>query len=179
MKKRIMLLFMAVIMLLGTFAPALALADGEGTNEEQANAMTSVTVIGGDLSVAQKAEVYKVFGIQEGDVRELIMTFAEEKAYMSGKVPAEQLGSRSISSAYIAIAEEGKGISVQTHNITWVTADMYIAALSTAGVSDADIIVAAPFNVSGTAALAGILRLMKTLPAKSWMKMPRTWPEMK
>ena len=50
------------------------------------------------------------------------------------------------------------GITVETHNIDWVTGDMYRGALLTAGIYDANIIVAAPFDVSGTAALLGIYK---------------------
>ena len=46
---------------------------------------------------------------------------------------------------------EGSGMSVTTSNITWCTGEMYISALATAGITDARIVVAAPFEVSGTA----------------------------
>ena len=49
-------------------------------------------------------------------------------------------------------------MNVTTENISWCTPEMYISALATAGITDARIIVAAPFPVSGTAALAGIYK---------------------
>ena len=49
-------------------------------------------------------------------------------------------------------------MNVTTSNITWCTPEMYISALATAGITDARIIVAAPFEVSGTAALTGIYK---------------------
>ena len=49
-------------------------------------------------------------------------------------------------------------MDVTTSNITWCTPEMYISALATAGISDANIIVAAPFEVSGTAALSGVYK---------------------
>ena len=49
-------------------------------------------------------------------------------------------------------------MNVTVKNISWCTPEMYINALSTAGITDARIAVAAPFAVSGTAALAGIYK---------------------
>ena len=49
-------------------------------------------------------------------------------------------------------------MSVTTSNITWCTGDMYISALATAGITDARILVSAPFAVSGTAALSGVYK---------------------
>ena len=63
-----------------------------------------------------------------------------------------------LSSIYITVLEEGEGISVSTHNINWCTAEMYENALETAGIANADIIISAPFHVSGTAALTGVYK---------------------
>ena len=114
--------------------------------------------VGNDLTAFQKGVVYDYFGIEEGAVPELTVTIEDERAALSGIVPAEKMGSRSISSVYIKELSAGEGISVDTHNITWVTAEMYMAALDTAGVEDASVIVAAPTGVSGTAALTGIYK---------------------
>lgn len=114
--------------------------------------------VGNDLTAFQKGVVYDYFGIEEGAVPELTVTIEDERAALSGIVPAEKMGSRSISSVYIKELPAGEGISVDTHNITWVTAEMYMAALDTAGVEDASVIVAAPTGVSGTAALTGIYK---------------------
>jgi len=54
--------------------------------------------------------------------------------------------------------EEGEGISINTHNIDWCTADMYKNALITAGITDAEVMITSPYVVSGTAALTGIYK---------------------
>ena len=51
----------------------------------------------------------------------------------------------------------GEGIDVTTKNITYCTAGMYENALTTAGVTDATVTVAGPFNITGTAALVGAM----------------------
>lgn len=118
----------------------------------------SRTVIGADLTAEQAAEVYKFFGISRGSVIELSMTNAEERTYLEGYVDDEVIGTRSISCVYVELLPEGSGMEVTTSNITWCTGEMYIGALATAGITDAKIIVAAPFEVSGTAALSGVYK---------------------
>ena len=56
---------------------------------------------------------------------------------------------------------------METYNITWVTKEMYQSALVTAGVKDAKVIAAAPFPVSGTGALTGILKAFEEATGKT------------
>ena len=118
----------------------------------------SRTVIGADLSPEQVAAVYQSFGIRRGDVTELTMTNAEERRYLQGYVDESVIGTRSISCVYVELLPAGSGLSVSTNNITWWTEEMYISALTTAGITDARIIVSAPFEVSGTSALSGVYK---------------------
>ena len=118
----------------------------------------SRTVIGADLNREQVESVYQSFGLKRGDVIELTMTNAEERRYLEGFVDERVIGTRSISCVYVELLPEGSGMSVTTSNITWCTGDMYISALATAGITDARILVAAPFAVSGTAALSGVYK---------------------
>ncbi|MGQ3339185.1 DUF1002 domain-containing protein, partial [Staphylococcus aureus] len=69
-----------------------------------------------------------------------------------------QIGTKAISSASITLGEKDSGLNITTNNINWVTDEMYTNALITAGVKDAKIYITAPFEVSGTAALTGILK---------------------
>jgi len=121
------------------------------------------TAVGADLSESQKNTVYALFGIDRGIVEEITVTIDEEKAFLGTKVPADKIGSRSLSSVYVMEMDPGYGISVQTHNINWVTSEMYIAALTTAGIQDAMIVVAAPVEVSGTAALTGLFKAYESI----------------
>lgn len=123
-------------------------------------------VIGADLNKEQTDSVYAMFGIERGMVTELNLTNAEERKYLEGYVEDEIIGSRSISCVYIELLPEGSGMDVTTSNINWCTAEMYISALATAGITDARIIVASPFEVSGTAALAGIYKAYEDMTGK-------------
>ena len=145
MKKKIVSVFIMICLMLSMTTPAYA--------ENQ-----SRTVIGADLTAEQAAEVYKFFGISRGSVIELSMTNAEERTYLEGYVDDEVIRTRSISCVYVELLPEGSGMEVTTSNITWCTGEMYIGALATAGITDAKIIVAAPFEVSGTAALSGVYK---------------------
>src|SRR5699024_434924 len=49
-------------------------------------------------------------------------------------------------------------LTLQLNNINYITDQMYGNALSTAGVKDAKIYITAPFEVSGTGALTGIMQ---------------------
>lgn len=123
-------------------------------------------VIGADLTAEQVAQVYSAFGVQQGTVPQLLVTNAEERQYLEGYVDSSIIGSRSISCVYVELLGSGAGMNVTTSNITWCTPEMYIQALATAGITDARIIVAAPFEVSGTAALTGIYKAYEDMTGK-------------
>ena len=118
----------------------------------------SRAVIGADLDEGQIAAVYGMFGINRGDAIELTVSNSEERYYLEGYVNDGLIGTRSISCVYVELLPEGSGMDVTTSNITWCTGEMYISALATAGITDARIVVAAPFEVSGTAALTGVYK---------------------
>lgn len=123
----------------------------------------SRVVIGADLSAQQVASVYKTFGLQRGQVVELKVNNAEERRLLSGFVDNSLIGTRSVSCVYVQLLPPGSGISVVTSNITWCTGQMYVSALSTAGITDARIVVTAPVPVSGTAALTGVYKAYENM----------------
>ena len=137
---RILSLCLILALLAGT-VPAMA-ADPDGG---------ACTVIGADLTNAQTEEVYRIFGIERGSVRELYMTNAEERSWLQGYVDDSVIGTASISCVYIRLLEQGAGTDVSVSNVTWCTEEMYRSALATAGVTDVRAVVTAPFSVSGTA----------------------------
>ena len=124
-------------------------------------------VAGADLTNAQTEEVYALFGIPRGSVPELSMTNAEERAWLEGYVAEDVIGTASISCVYIRLLPEGSGTEVTTHNITWCDEAMYLSALETAGITDVYAVIASPFPVSGTAALAGIYKAYETLTGQT------------
>ena len=152
--KRIIGMCLCFILLLSLGAPAWA--DNQ-----------SRTVIGADLSQEQVESVYQSFGLRRGDVPELTMTNAEERQYLQGLVNESVIGTRSISCIYMELLPAGSGLSVSTNNVTLWTEDMYIGVLAATGITDARIIVSAPFEVSGTSALCGIYKAYEDMTGMS------------
>lgn len=152
--KKIFSLLLALLLVAGMAVPAYA-----DVNQSRA-------VIGADLTDEQVEAVYGMFGIRRGEAIELKMTNAEERTYLEGYVDNSLIGTRSISCVYVELLPAGSGMSVTTSNINWCTGEMYISALATAGITDASIVVAAPFEVSGTAALSGVYKAYEDMTGK-------------
>ena len=127
-----------------------------GTTSVMAKGETVIR-LGKDLDEAQRSQMKEVLGADE-NTKVIEVTNAEERKYLGKYVDSKIIGSRAISSAYVETLEKGAGIQAEVYNVTWVTKDMVISALATAGIKDAKVKVAAPFNVSGTAALTGIIK---------------------
>lgn len=149
MKKNILRL-VAILLFLTMAIPGTSLAD---SREEQ-----DFVCLGADLTEEQKWQVADLLDVDLDDVTVITVTNDEERDMLGAYISSDKIGTRSISSARVQLTSGGKGITVNTHNITWCTSKMYASALATAGVTDARITVAAPFQVSGTAALTGILK---------------------
>lgn len=121
-----------------------------------ADSFKSVT-LGADLNQTQKNEMLKYFNVKDDDANILDITSTEEYEALGDIVTSAQLGSKAISCSYVEPTSNG-GLQITTYNLTWVTEGMIKNALITAGISNANVIAAAPFKVSGTAALTGILK---------------------
>ncbi|MFV8826659.1 DUF1002 domain-containing protein [Alkalihalobacterium sp. APHAB7] len=116
-----------------------------------------IVTLGANLTDEQKQSILNEMGAPE-DVEIIYVTNEEEHHYLGNYVSRAQIGTRAISSSMITLTTSGSGLNVETNNIDWVSEGMYANALVTAGVKDADIYVTAPFGVSGTAGLTGIIK---------------------
>lgn len=117
--------------------------------------------LGANLTAEQQATVLELLGINPAELEEydvIYVTNEEEHQYLGEYVSADKIGTRSLSSVLVVKREEGHGINITTKNISYCTIGMYKNALITAGITDADIIVAGPTPISGTAALVGALK---------------------
>lgn len=117
--------------------------------------------LGADLSAKEKKEVLRQFGITEAELADYEttnVTNQEEHEYLDEYLASRVIGTRALSSVMIEEADEGSGIQVETHNISFCSKEMYTNALVTAGISDAKVTVAGPFSISGTAALVGAMK---------------------
>lgn len=117
-----------------------------------------IITLGENLTVEQKNNLLKEMNVTESEALIFYVSNKEEHDYLGKYMSATQIGTKALSSSKITIGSEGDGLTVTTKNINWVSQEMYRNALMTAGVTDADIYVTAPFSVSGTGALTGILK---------------------
>lgn len=127
-----------------------------------------IVTLGADLTTQQKNMLLAEMNAPQ-NVQIVTVTNQEEHQYLGNYISSALIGTKAISSSAITIEPPGSGITVKTNNITWVTNEMYVNALTTAGVKDANIYITAPIPVSGTAALTGIIKAYevstnKTIP---------------
>lgn len=122
--------------------------------------------LGADLTPEQQATVLSLMGIDAGKLAEYEVVYvnnAEEHQYLDTYIDSSKIGTRSLSSIVIVERKDGNGINISTNNITYCTVGMYKNALATAGIENADIIVAGPSPISGTAALVGVFKAYKEM----------------
>ncbi|MBE3100863.1 MAG: DUF1002 domain-containing protein [Firmicutes bacterium] len=117
-----------------------------------------VVSLGADLTKNQRTQMLNLFKTDENSAKIIEVTNQEERTYLEGLISDKQIGTRAISSAFVEVLSAGEGIMVETYNINWVTKEMYANAMVTAGLENAKVVAAAPFEVSGTAALTGIMK---------------------
>lgn len=150
MKTKLLTLLVAVMVFIFPTASFADVIEGE-----------SIVTLGENLTEAQKQQLLKEMNAPS-DAQIITVSNAEEHKYLEGIVPKAQIGTRAISSSMITYTKKGSGLIVQANNINWVTDAMYTNALITAGLKDAKVQITAPFNVSGTAALTGLMKAYET-----------------
>ena len=166
MKKLITLLFSAVLLL---SMPVMA-AEVDQSRIVNIDASKSIIALGADLSAEQRATVLSLMDVTEAalaNYQVVTITNDMEHQYLDAYMDASVIGSKSLSSVKITPAESGHGVLVTTKNINYCTTGMYRNALLTAGVSDADILVVGPTEISGTAALIGAIKGYEAMSGES------------
>ena len=144
LKNKITSILLSGAVLLGSIN--LSFADG-----------ANVVTLGANLSSAQRETMLKYFGVIENEVVVVEVNNQQERKYLQGVATEAQLGKKTFSCAYVEPTKRGSGINVKTANITWATSSMIASILSTVGIEDANVVAAAPFPVSGTGMLTGIM----------------------
>ncbi|UOQ91688.1 DUF1002 domain-containing protein [Halobacillus shinanisalinarum] len=156
MKKNIGLLLLVFLIMVSFALPngVSASTGGEGINEKLG---LPIVVYGEALTDAQKAKVTKLLEVNQHDqVDEFTVTGQDIANYIGGNP-----NSNMYSSVKIIHQDNGAGLNIEIvtpDNITEVTKEMYTNALLTAGVENADVLVASSVKVSGHSALTGIYK---------------------
>lgn len=126
--------------------------------------------LGADLSASQKSKVLELLGVKENELDQykvVKVTNKDEHKYLDDYLDSSVIGTHALSSVLIEKRDKGEGIDVTTKNITYCTAGMYENALTTAGVTDANVTVAGPFNITGTAALVGAMNAYEDMTGEN------------
>lgn len=150
---------LAAIMMLVT--PVTVMADSVDIVSEK-----PYISLGGDLNSTERETVLQLLGISEKELSNYTVatiTNSMEHEYLDSYLDSSLIGSRALSSVLVRGEKEGYGIKVTTKNISYCTVGMYQNALATAGIKNADIIVAGPFNISGTAGLVGAIKAYENM----------------
>ncbi|AUD22222.1 DUF1002 domain-containing protein [Bacillus cereus group sp. BC251] len=155
MKTKLLALLLAVAVFMIPTASFADIIEGE-----------SIVTLGENLSEQQKQDLLKEMKAPK-DATIITVSNAEEHKFLEGIVPKAQIGTRAISSSMITYTKPGSGLIVRSKNINSITDAMYTNALITAGVKDAEIQITAPFKVSGTAALTGLMKAYETTSNKA------------
>lgn len=132
----------------------------------EANPKDVYVSFGADLSGEEKSKVMQLLGITNEDLEGYTVgeiTNDDEKKYLGDYLDSSVIGSRALSSVIVVTGKDGDGINVETKNISYCTSGMYTNALITAGIENANVIVAGPFEITGTAALVGAMKAYSEL----------------
>lgn len=150
MKKRLLSLMLAMMLLVTSGITVFAAEDDK-----------PILALGANLTEEQKATVLNLLDVNPAELDNytvIYVTNEQEHQYLDQYLSAGVIGTKALSSVLIRPREEGAGLNVTTYNISYCTIDMYRNALITAGLKDADVYVAGPTNLSGTAALIGAVK---------------------
>lgn len=146
----------------GTGVTAFAASDVSDTDQEVVIGKHDkpYLALGKDLTSSQQDTVLDLLGVDEDKLDEyevVYITNDQEHKYLDDYIPQSEIGTKSLSSVVVIEGKKGSGVQVTTKNIDYCTTGMYENALVTAGITDAEAIVAAPSQISGTAALIGVI----------------------
>ncbi len=144
----------ASVLLVGLSASKTALAGGSSFSGEYRQG--EILSFGSNLNKKEEAALREYFGVSS-DMAAI---------YVDNATAIEQLGLAPnaldnytggwYSSAYVKLTNSG-GVVVTSNNVSLVTNEMFTNALITSGILNCEVMVSAPFMVTGESALAGIL----------------------
>ncbi len=160
-------LSMGLITGLSQFGAVYAAADA--VIEDEDTQYDRYIAFGADLKPAEKNTVLSELGVTQKDLADyktIEITNEDEHNYLGSYLDKSVIGTRALSSVMVVKTEKDSGIKVSTQNINYCTSGMYCNALVTAGLTDANVTVVGPFNISGTSALVGAMKAYSVMTGK-------------
>lgn len=152
MNKKILTLILCGVLTLPNIANNTVFADS----------VTTVT-LGESLNEQQKKQILNFFGVEENEVDIRIITNKEEREYLEGIFPDDQIGRKTFSCAYIQPTAAGSGINIKTANLININPQILKSAIITldASIKDLNVIGASVIPVSGTGCLVGVIKTLE------------------
>ena len=154
MRKRVCSFLISAVLVLSAMGITLPMTAAADT--------MMVVTVGADLTEEQKNMILNYFNVAGKSYTTIVVNNDDEWAHLGGYMSRDIVGYRTISCALIRPMTSG-GIQVKTANLTYVTSNMIASNLATAGVTNCEVLAAAPFQVSGTGALTGALMAYENL----------------
>lgn len=144
---------LALTVVAGLSVSMTAFAKSSFTGEYRQGEILS---FGSSLNQREEAALRDYFGVS--DEMEAIYVDNETAIKQLGLAPdaLDDYKGGWYSSAYVKLTDQG-GINVSSKNVSLVTNEMFANALITSGILNCEVIVSAPFMVTGESVLAGIL----------------------
>ena len=166
--KKVWKRLVAAVLLLAICAAPIGVAPNL-PGKAKADTADKFISFGADLRPSEKAKVMQLLGVSQADLSSykiITVTNKDEHNYLDKYVSSSKIGTRALSSVTVVKGKDGSGLGIETKNISYCSNGMYCNALITAGVKDADVVVAGPFNISGTAALVGAMKAYAEMNGK-------------
>ena len=134
MKKRskVTAVLLSLALLICALPATVVKADSTANSDDTSVEVSPYISLGADLNAQQKDIVLSLLGVTESDLDNyevLQVTNKDEHEYLDDYLSASVIGTKALSSVRIEKGEEGKGIHVETKNITYCTSGMYTRAL--------------------------------------------------
>lgn len=168
--KKIISLILTITLVIGMTVTAGAATSTSTSTTGTAKEKKGYLALGKDLNDTQKKKVLTLLNVKESELSDydiVYITNKEEHDVLDDYISSDLIGKKALSSVLVKPAKKGSGITVTTHNINYCTPNMYKNALITAGITDVDVTVAAPFAMSGTAALLGAIKAYEKMSGKA------------
>lgn len=121
----------------------------------------SCVVLGEELTLGETDGIFTALGVERGTAMELALSRPDAETYFSD-VP-EKAASVGV---FVRIRSGGEGLSLSLSNITGAETAI-AAALTAAGVTDAEIVAAAPEETGALAILPAVFKAYETLTCQS------------
>lgn len=132
-------------------------------------------VLGGDLTEKQEKKVIKIMGTNTKHIKRI--SHKREVAELKKWLTMRYIGDIAVSSTYVKTIKNDSSknkLQLKTVNINYVTNDMYYNIMTTLGMQNVSVTIAAPEPVFGSCAILGLIDGYENVSGKKISKSRKT-----